>query len=348
MRKVVLDELTDDMVLAKSIYNNGNMIMAEGTGNLTKYIDRLLSYEIYSVYVEDVISDGIVIEDSVREETRSECRQLLRKCFKQMRDSGGLEYKELDEIVVTIMKDIIEYPDTVVCMSDIRTKDDATLVHSVNAAIYSLMMAKELGYKKRELMEIGKGALLHDIGKVMIDSDILLKNGKLTEDEFENMKGHTILGYEALGRIQGLSEDIRRIALEHHERLDGSGYPRAIKGKQIHRYAKIVAVADVFDALTAERCYRHSMSNYKAYMIMKSDVGIKYDTEVFESLIKNIAIYPNGLVVKLSDGTHGIVKKQNKTEQFKPVIRVIDDRDRLNIKLYDLDLSVRDDITIIN
>lgn len=348
MRRVSLEQLTSDMVLAKSIYDNGKLILPAGKTNLLEYKDRLLGYEIYSLYVEDELSDGIMIPDRVKEETRTKCKTILKKCFTTLVEQGGLENDELDEVVVSIMNDLVVSEDTIMSMYDIGTKDDYTLIHSINSAVYSLIIGKNFGLKESELKDLAKGALLHDIGKVLISSDILLKNGKLTNDEFADMKKHTILGYEALCKFENLSDSVKVISLQHHERLDGSGYPNALKEDDIHLYAKIVAVADVYDALTSERCYRRIMSNYKAYDILKSDAGVKFDMKIFESLLQSIAIYPNGIIVKLSDGTHGIVKRQNPGMRFRPLIRVIDDRDRQNIKLFDLDLSKNMEISIVD
>lgn len=342
MRRVSLDSLTSDMVLAKSIYDNGNLILSAGVRNLSDYVERLLGYEIYSVYVEDAISDGIHIPDALREETRKKCKDILDNCFHVLVNQGGLQDSALDEMVVAIMNDLLENPEVIVSMSDIGTKDDDTLIHSINTAVYAVLTGKHMGYNEHQLKELAKGALFHDLGKILISSEILLKNGKLTNDEFEDMKEHTVLGYETLCDRSNMSETAKIISLQHHERLDGSGYPKGLRGDEIHPFAKIVAIADVYDALTAERCYRRSMSNYSAYSILKKDAGIKFDAKIFEVFMQNIAIYPNGAIVQLSDGTHGIVKQQNKDLKFRPIVRVIDDRDKQNIQLYDLNLKTSD------
>ena len=146
-----------------------------------------------------------------------------------------------------------------------------------------------------------------------------------------------------------LSDASRLIVLQHHERLDGSGYPAGLKGDEIHPYAQIVAIADVYDALTSERCYRKSLSNYSACKILKEDVQSgKLNSAYLSALLSNIAVYPNGIVVYLSDGTHGIVKAQNPDLLYQPVIRIIDDRDPDGkISVYDLDLATSSDVSII-
>lgn len=338
MRRVQLEQLTDDMTLAKSLYCDGNLILAKGTGNLRNYIDRLDNYGIFSVYVNDEISADIEVLDAIHFETREKCKRILNNCFNTIKNQGNISNNYIDDMVVSILNDLLSKDDVIVSMSDIGVKDDATLIHSVNTAVFSVLTGRRMNLSENELRTLAEGALFHDIGKVKISSEILLKDGKLSDDEFSNMKEHSLRGYEILQERTSMSEEARNIALQHHERLDGSGYPYGLFGEQISKLARIVAVADVYDALTAERCYRKSMSNFKAYTIIKQDVGRKYDEEVFKKFMLNIAVYPNGVIVHLSDGTHGIVSSQNKGMPFRPVVRVIDDRDKQNIRLYDLNL----------
>ena len=348
MRRISLEDLTSSMKLAKSIHHNGKLILAEGTDNLTEYSKRLNEYGIFSVYIEDGISTDIEVLDAVQAETRCKCKDILNNCFNVILNQGNVEKSLIDDMVQSILNDLLNREDIIVSMTDIGTKDDATLIHSVNTAVFSVLTGKRMNLDEQELRDLAEGALFHDLGKVMINSNILLKNYKLTEDEFESMKEHPTLGYELLSNHTTMSEESKKIALEHHERLDGSGYPKGLRGDEISTLSKIVAIADVYDALTAERCYRKSMSNFKAYTILKQDVNVKYDTYIFKKFMENIAIYPNGIVVNLSDGTHGIVKEQNKDAPFRPVVRVIDDRDKNNIKLYDLNLMKKFGTDIID
>ena len=338
MRRIPLEDLTCSMKLAKSIYHNGNLILAEGTDNLQEYSEGLFSYGIFSIYVEDEVSEDIEVLDVVHQETRCKCKNILSECFKVIKNQGNVEDGIIDDMVKSILEDLFGREDVIISMSDIGVKDDATLIHSINTAVFSVLAGKRLNLQEEELRDLAEGALFHDLGKVLISSNILLKNDKLTSDEFNEMKKHPLVGYEMLTKHTTISENARLIALQHHERLDGTGYPGGLREKEIGELPRIVAIADVYDALTAERCYRKSMSNFKAYSILKQDVGTKYDPIIFKRFMENVAIYPNGIVVNLSDGTHGIVKEQNKDMPFRPIVRVIDDRNKTSIKLYDLNL----------
>lgn len=128
----------------------------------------------------------------------------------------------------------------------------------------SILIAIKSGLPTHELKELAEGALLHDLGKIILNESILLKSSALTQEEFNHIKLHPSLGYEALEKKHLISDASRLVVLQHHERLDGSGYPDGLKGEEIHPYAQIVAISDVYDALTSERCYRKSLSNYRA------------------------------------------------------------------------------------
>ena len=347
MRRVHIDELTKEMRLAKSIYHNDKLILAEGTDNLQRYVDSLINSGIFSVYVVDEISKDIEVPDVVKEVTRKKCKKILNNCFSVIKNQGQLAKELVDDMVTTIIGELLDREDVILSMEDIGAKDDATLIHSVSTAVYAVITGRTLGMTKEELKKLAEGALFHDIGKILLDSELLSKQGKLTDEEYDSIMQHPLIGYDILKKQSQFSEESRLVALQHHERLDGSGYPNGIKGEQITVFSKIVGIADVYDALTAERCYRRSMSNFKAYTMLKKDVGIKYDKDIFKAFMSNIAVYPNGIVVNLSDGTHGIVKNQNRDMPLRPVIRVIDDRNKDDIKLYDLDLKQQSGIDIV-
>ncbi len=348
MRRLHIDEVTGEMRLAKSIYHNGKLILAEGADNLEKYKDALLNCGIFSVYVEDEFSEHIEINDVITEETRNKCKKVLNNCFKSLKQEGKINLDKLNETVAKIIDELFTNKDVMLSMEDIGAKDDVTMIHSVSTAVYAILIGKSLGYDENRLRKLAEGALFHDVGKVLIDESILMKKGRLTEEEYEEIKKHPVLGYNIIKDRTEMSDESKSIVLLHHERLDGSGYPFGLKSNEITESAKIVSVADVYDALTAERCYRKSFSNFNAYKIMKFDEGVKYDERIFKALFQNVAIYPNGIVVNLSDGTHGIVKEQNPKFPFRPLIRVIDDRDKSNLRVYDLDLANEFGIDILD
>ncbi|MBC7076240.1 MAG: HD-GYP domain-containing protein, partial [Syntrophomonadaceae bacterium] len=230
--------------------------------------------------------------------------------------------------------------DILIHMSDIRTFDDYTFAHSVNVCILSLITGITLGYDDLKLRDLGIGALLHDIGKTKIDKEILNKPDDLTKEEFNEIKKHTVYGFKILRQYDDIPLLSAHIAYQHHERWDGQGYPRGLSDKNIHEYARIVAVADVYDALLADRPYRPSYTVNQAITILKRMSGIYLDANCVDSLIANIAIYPIGSVIELNTGEIGVVVDVNKKAPSKPVVKIILDKNNRKLpQPYEVDLS---------
>ena len=339
MRKVALELLTPDMVLAKPVYHFDNILLKAGTGQLDRYVSGLSRLGISHLYVVDKLSEDIIVEDTISQETRLRCKQVLFSTMNVLAVQGILETELLSESADEILDEILKNASVLVSMNEIGTSDDSTFDHSINAAIYSLLIAKQLGYPRVRAKKLAMGLLLHDIGKTMVDQKILYKPGRLTQEEYEYIKTHTVLGYEALKRNDSLTELSRIIALSHHERLDGSGYPNRLKGDELHEFARIAAIVDIYDALTSERCYHKKKSICEAVSILREEASGKLDPDLFALFVRSLAIYPNGTMVTLSDGTTGVVKSQNPDLPYRPVVRVIRDRLGRSTPLYEVDLS---------
>jgi len=348
MRKVDLPMILPDMRLGKPIYHYNQLLLAAGINNISRFSESLLNLGITSIYVEDDISEDIEITDAISDATRLKCKDALQEAIIHFRTQGSFDMCSISEATNLLIDEMLLRPDVLVCLNDIATTDDSTLVHSINTTVFSLLIGQQLKLSTIELKSLAEGTILHDIGKTLIDPKVLYKTGILNNDELEIVKQHTIAGYELLKTNPLLTELSRIISLQHHERLDGSGYPYGLTDKQIHPFSKIVAIADMYDALTAERCYRKSLTNYQAYQILAKESTVKLDANLLGLFLKNIAIYPNGTLVNLSDGTRGIIKRQNSGIPFSPIVMVLNNINNKDVKLYDLDLSSTYNITIQN
>jgi len=348
MRRISISELNNEMILAKPIYQGTRLILERGASFLTKHIKQLENLGIFYVYVQDEWSKDISIPDAVYEETRAQCMNAVSAIFEKLKQQGDLDLTNLDDVISSILDDIFSQKDIISCLHYISAIDDDTISHCINTAIYCLLIGKRKKLSKEQLTTLAKGAILHDIGKIDLNENILLKASSLTMEEYSHIKEHASFGYALLKQNNQLPEEAKLISLQHHERMDGSGYPNGLKGTQIHPFARIAAVADMFDALTSARCYRRSMSNQKAYHILVEDADSgKLEKNLVNYLFDHVAVYPNGIIVYLSDGTHGIVKHQNPGQPFRPVVRIIDDTQGINnVKLFDLDLSEHTEISI--
>lgn len=346
MRKIPISMITPDMRLGKSIYHYNQLLLTAGINELDRFADKLLRLGITSIYIEDAISEDIEIDDAISESTRFKCKDALQQAIDRCRTQGSFDIGGISEATSMLIDEILSRPDVLVSLADIGTTDDSTLVHSVNTTVFSLLLGQRMNLSHAELKAIAEGTVLHDIGKTLINPQILYKSSRLSSDEFNLVKQHTILGYDLLKKNPLLTELSRIISLQHHERLDGSGYPYGLAENEIHLSSKIVAIADMYDALTAERCYRKSMTNHQAYEILSQEATDKIDANLLAGFLKNIAIYPNGTLVKLSDGTRAVIKAQNDGIPLRPVVMVIDDVNGKTVKLYDIDLSDTLNITI--
>ena len=347
MRLVSLTMIKPEMMLAKSIYYKDCLVLKEGQVDLERFANSLKNMGIDYMYIEDSQSDGIEIPDAITEETRVSCKRILRQTIDDFSNKTIIDLSDMSEAIHSIIDDILANKDVQVSLNDIGASDEYTFSHSVSTTVYSLLIARQLGYSRLMMEKLAAGALLHDIGKILLDKNILNKEGTLDTEEFEHIKRHTTLGYAALKKCVNLTELSRIIALYHHERMDGSGYPTAALAGELHEFTRIVAIADVYDALLSDRCYSKKWSTNHAVNYLIENAETKFDMKLVSVFIKQIAIYPNGSTVRLSDNTVGIVKEQNKNVPLRPIIRIIIDKDGNNTEMYQLDLMKILSITIV-
>lgn len=347
MRLVSLSMIKPDMVLAKSIYYKDCLVLREGQTDLERFINSLRNLGIDFIYVDDKTGDGIVIPDAITEETRVSCKKILRQTIEDFENKTIIDMAEMSESINNIIEEILQNADIQVSLNDISAADEYTFSHSVSTAVYSLLIGRQLGYSRQMLEKLAAGALLHDIGKILLDKQILNKEGKLDPQELEHIKLHPTLGYEVLKKSVSLTELSRVIALYHHERMDGSGYPTGINAGDLHEFVRIVSVADVYDAMISDRSNRKKWSSNQAVNYLIEHSESKFDTKIVSVFIKQIAIYPNGSMVRLSNNAIGIVKEQNKNFPLRPIIRVTTDEKGNEIDVYELDLMKVLSITII-
>lgn len=330
MQKISTYKLRPGMVAALNIYNvNGNKLLSKGTVLSKKYIQRLTDLAISGVYVSvgnpsfDFDAPEDILDESIRIEATKKIYQTFQKC--QL--TGILDIEGLSSTTNAIIDNLLHKKTNLIQMMEIRKYDTYTFAHSVNVCTLATMIGILKNYSKKRLYELSIGALLHDIGKIKIPTQILNKRGRLTSDEFEIMKQHSELGFFLLRKNKALSIVPMHVAFQHHEKYDGQGYPRRLKQKAIHEYARIVAIADVYDALTADRSYKSAVPPYEAYKIMVKESGIHFDPDLLELFFEHVAVFPIGTTVKLMDGSFGIVTEVALGKVFTPKVKLITTKD---------------------
>lgn len=350
MRKVNINSVQKDAKLARTIFNSeGGVLLTKGVTINENYIYRLKQYGISEIYIEDWISSGINVTDVVEEKTRNDSVALVKKIMLNYSFSNSFDAEAVKSAVNKIIDELLSNKDIIYNLAEIRKVDDYTFEHSVNVCILSLITGIGLGFSMDMLRELGTGALLHDIGKLFIPKSILLKPTHLTVDEFETIKKHTILGYEVLKNSGKVNLATAYIAFGHHERYDGSGYPLQLKNDNIHVYARIVAVADVYDALTSDRVYRKKLKPSEVYNYITSLSINHFDPKIIESFVKYITVYPVGTGVMLNTRERALVVRNNRSAPTKPVVRIVNDENSKKVKSFtEIDLSEQSGIFIVD
>ena len=328
MRLVHIDDInTQDrnVVLAQTVIDSrGRALLRRGVKLTERLVDLLAAHGVYYVYVtEREIRDDI--PDLMQEETRVQATQALQRIFDDGRFGNAYVLKDVRAAVGRILEDLLSRPFALQALTEARAVEGYTTAHSVSVCALSVLIGMSLGYDRARLYELAAGALLHDVGKATIPRDILHKEGPLTEPELEVVREHTTYGFEWLKACQGISLPTSYVAYQHHERLDGSGYPRGLKGRDIHPYARITAVADVFDAITTDRPYRRRVPTYEAVQSILRESGAKFDRRVCAALLRRVAIFPPGAQVKLSTGERAIVLAVPSEVPTRPEVYLVTD-----------------------
>ncbi|MCT4593709.1 MAG: HD-GYP domain-containing protein [Anaeromicrobium sp.] len=324
--------LKEDMILANNIYTeNDEILLGEGIHLNQVYIDKLLELGISEVYVNIPSTEDIIVPDVIKEENRKEAHNIIRDTMKRISYNEDIRMKKIWKIVDKIIENLLSSDSIIVNLSLVRSIDDYTFTHSVNVCIYALIIGIGIGYKKEKLMDLGVGAILHDIGKMLIDPKVLNKPGKLTKDEYEYIKSHSKLGYEIVKNNKNISEASAKIILTHHERFDGEGYPFKLKGDEIREYARIVAICDVYDALTSDRAYKSKEFPHVVVEYLISMGYHQFDYELVKEFITHIPCYPIGTLLKLSTNEMGVVYEIDKEYPNRPIVKYISNGDKINL-----------------
>lgn len=337
MRLVAVSSIQENVFLAENVLNSKGQILLKAGAELTSpIIKRLCSLGISYVYIEDARTDDIyIIRPVLKEETRREALSVMSEAFNQVKkdlsaDAVKFGFHKMEKQFTAVVRDIIKQiegrKEAIDLLTHLYAHDDYIFTHSLNVTIYTLALSMKLkNLTQKQTEEIGLGAMLHDVGKMMIPTPILKKPSKLTTDEFDLMKSHAKLGFELLRKEHGLPLTAAHCAFQHHERLNGSGYPRGLKGNEIHIYGKMIGIADVYDAVTTNRIYRKAMLPHEGMGILYAGSGTEFETAYIESFRKAIVMYPTGLTVWLKDGRKGIVAEQNEHLSDRPILLILEE-----------------------
>lgn len=248
-------------------------------------------------------------------------KEAVVSMFQEARMGKAIEAEAVAPLVEEISNSILRNPGALISLARIKTADDYTYLHSVAVCALMIALARKLELNEQQTRDAGMAGLLHDLGKALIPIAILNKPGKLTDEEFAIVKTHPVEGHKLLLSGSGINEVIKDVCLHHHEKIDGSGYPKGLNGDTMSLFAKMGAVCDVYDAITSNRPYKAGWDPAESIKRMAEWKG-HFDPKVFQAFVKSLGIYPIGSFVRLESGKLGVVIEQSEQSLLKPKVRV--------------------------
>lgn len=285
---------------------------------------------------------------NVRTPLAEEIEQAKRLCarskaavidmFNDARMGKAIEVSGAQELVDEISDSVMRQPSALISLARLKTSDEYTYMHSVAVCAMMIALARQLSLEEEQVREAGMAGLLHDVGKMLMPTEVLNKPGRLTDYEFDIMRTHPAAGYKMLLKSD-FCAGVMEVCLHHHEKVDGSGYPDQLQGEQISLLARMAAVCDVYDAITSNRPYKRGWDPAESIRRMAQWQG-HFDPMIFQAFVKSIGIYPTGSLVRLQSGRLAVVLEQHAQSLLTPKVKVFFSvRNRLPIAQEIIDLS---------
>ncbi len=331
------------MKIARSITTEqGQVLLGEGSILTEGLIKSLYNRNISHIYIQTDANIEVEKENIVEPETQKRFTESYRNIVTSTKINNIREMAQksanLQNSLQAIVKEVLEKSDAMLNSLEEIDKTDAEYAHSINTTILSIGLGANAGLEPTELISVGYGAMFSDIGMSLIDEQIRNKKGRLSHSEYEVIKSHCRKGADLVRKNLVLPLSTYQVILDHHERWDGSGYPEGRKGANISKYARIVMIADVYDALIHPAPYRDAYTPDEAMEYIMGGSGILFDPKFAQIFISKIAPYPVGASVELSDGSLGIVCS-TKNNKKRPIIKIYYKNSKLLNTIETIDLN---------
>ncbi|MBM7567365.1 HD-GYP domain-containing protein [Paenibacillus sacheonensis] len=336
MRKTNIHSVAPGEKLARPILQeNGNVLLGAGVELNQRFIDRLMGLGIDVLFVDDPLTEGLEPTSAIQDDTRKRASDAIYKTMSTLRDQPVMKGRTIApelgrtfrKVFGDILQDLVGREELMVNLTNIHVADSYLFHHSLNVAILAGIMGLAKGYNRNQLEELGMGALLFDVGMTRIPKELLQKSGVYTKDERAQMERHTEEGFNIIRAQHDISLLSAHCALQHHERYNGSGYPRRLQRDEIHEYAQIVSIADVYDALTSTRPHRKRFTPSEAIEFLFAAGNTYFDLDMIKVFCRHISIYPVSTTVLLNTGQIAVVALNNPLAVHRPIVRIIRERD---------------------
>lgn len=344
-KRIAMENLKPGMILARDLVDkSGKLLLSKDTAlSKENFNTIMLSANPYvfvlesSIYPDrpsflDSSQERMPVDIPVKEresfiefEKEYETKpDELKDEFKVISEGGKIDQDKLFSMTDSIMSHLGTKNDVFTYLSNLMNRDEPTYAHSVNVSLLANLFGVWVNASSEEVYNLTNAALLHDIGKTQIPDEVLNKKGRLSKSEYDEIKKHTILGYRIL-ETSNLPKEVKLTALGHHEKIDGSGYPLGLKGDKISKFAKIVSICDIYDAMTSNRVYRQKICPFDVIKSFEQGSYGVLDTEMLLLFLQNIAYTYLNSKVKLSNGVEGEIVFINRSDLSNPIIKTVDE-----------------------
>jgi len=325
---IPVNHLKDGMILAQNVNTEigGNPLLAKGQVLKEIYINRLKTFNITGVYVESTFSNDVEIVPIIDEKLKNKALLELKSTFNDFASTGKLMVSRIQSlmgIAYRLVDSILTNEEVLINLIDLKGYDDYTYQHSLCVAIIAVYIGNKMNLNESTLKQLALSGLLHDLGKMSVPLTILNKPGKLTDEEFEIIKQHPDTAVKLLEKTKMIPTVVLQGIQSHHERFDGNGYMRRLSGEDIPYFGRILAIADVYDALTSNRPYRKAGFPNEVIEYMMGNAFVQFDYEILKVFLKSVAAYPTGMLVTLSNGKKAMVVKNNEENTLRPIVRLV-------------------------
>jgi HD-GYP domain-containing protein (c-di-GMP phosphodiesterase class II) len=347
MRAIPTQYVKEGTILGENLYTaTGQILLKSGTKLNAKLMDKVQSHKIFTVYIQDQHSD-VEVNRLIEQSFRVKGVLLIKEIFDAARNNKSIMglHEQLSKYTDDILYEIKSFRNNKIEYVDIKNIDNYLYSSALNVALISALMAWTLNYSDEMVKHIFLGAVYHDIGIALLPDPVIYKEEPLTLEEKMMILNHPINGHNFIKDKAFLSAYVKTITMTHHECLDASGYPKRIKGEEIHKTAQIVGLADIYDAMTSDRPYKRATSPKEAVEYIVSTSGIKYDRHLVGAFMNRVSPYPLGTIVMLSNGLPAVVDENNDVFPLRPKIRVIH-KDGNQYNYESIDLESQTNITI--
>lgn len=363
MKSLATSFIRPGQTLAKSVLNKSGTVMLEAGTRLTPhYISRLKEMGVPDVYIRDDEPPAPSTEKRIRNgsapspiRSLESSAQIAADTVKIMLHDPSVRLRlsvpmlgdKFFSVYRRLLARLSDLPHVMEQLSKLHQKDPFLFEHTLNVSLYSAIVGFAYSYPEQLLQELMMASLFFDIGMLDIPDELYAKTGELTPPERKRMEEHTINGYRILSQWDDIPDSVALSALQHHERYDGSGYPLAIRGNEIHEYAQIISIADLYDALVSERHHRKPFPPGDAVEFLLGSGDRQFSLPLVRLFVRHISIYPVGSKVLLSSGQTAIIASVDSAFVQRPIVRIIQEPDGTPVTLpYEIDLKARLELVV--